>query len=99
MKIQPLSEQLNPSQDTADLMSGQPLPDDLVQELMADDMLPEYDFDYSKALPNRFAAQLAQTRTVELDPDVAAIFTNQEMVNTVLRALIHTMPHTSRAEI
>ncbi len=41
----------------------QPLTDDLVEELMADDMLPEYDFDYSKARPNRFAAQLTEIRT------------------------------------
>jgi len=61
-------------------------------ELMADDMLPEYRFDYSKARPNRFAARLNQTRTVELEADVAAVFTSQEAVNAVLRALIQTMP-------
>jgi hypothetical protein len=68
------------------------LPEDLVDELMADDMLPEYDIDYSKARPNRFADRLAQTRTVELEPDVAAVFTTQDSVNAVLRALIQTMP-------
>lgn len=82
MKITTISEL---SQDT-------PLPDALVEELMADEMLPEYDIDYSKARPNRFAARLAQTRTVELESDVAAVFTNQEAVNAVLRALIQTMP-------
>lgn len=71
-----------------------PLPDALVEELMADDMLPEYDIDYSQARPNRFAAQMAHTRTIELEADVAAVFTTQEAVNAVLRALIQTMPQT-----
>jgi hypothetical protein len=57
------------------------------------DMLPEYRFDYSKARPNRFAARLQRgSRVVVLDPDVAAVFSTPESVNTVLRALIETMP-------
>ena len=57
------------------------------------DLLPEYRFDYGKARPNRFAAQLkGRRRTVVLDPDVAAIFSTPESVNAVLRALIETMP-------
>ena len=57
------------------------------------DMLPEYRFDYSKARPNRFAGQLKRgSRAVILDPDVAAVFSTPESVNTVLRALIETMP-------
>ena len=31
------------------------LTDEQVEELMADDIPPEYDVDYSKAKPNRFA--------------------------------------------
>jgi len=59
------------------------------------DMLPEYRFDYSKARPNRFAAQLEPGfRAVVLDPDVAAVFSTPESVNAVLRALIETMPQT-----
>ena len=59
------------------------------------DMLPEYRFDYSKAKPNRFAAQIQRgSRAVVLDPDVAAVFSTQESVNAVLRALIETMPKT-----
>lgn len=30
-----------------------------------DDMLPEYDFDYRKAHPNRFAAQIEEGRRIE----------------------------------
>lgn len=60
------------------------------------DMLPEYHFDYNKARPNRFAAQLQRgSRAVVLDPDVAAVFSTPESVNAVLRALIETMPRTS----
>ncbi|HJT77752.1 MAG TPA: hypothetical protein VJ739_11170 [Gemmataceae bacterium] len=59
-------------------------------------MLPEYRFDYSKARPNRFAAQFKRgSRAVVLDPDVAAVFSTPESVNAVLRALIETMPQTS----
>lgn len=59
------------------------LPQALAEELMADDMLPEYEIDYSKAQPNRFAARMAQTRTIELESDIAAVFTTQDAVNTV----------------
>ena len=67
-------------------------------DTVSDELLPEYRFDYSKARPNRFAARLNQTRTVELEADVAAVFTSQEAVNAVLRALIQTMPQTARPE-
>ena len=59
------------------------------------DMLPEYRFDYSKARPNRFAAPCPPGgRLVVLDPDIAHVFTTAEAVNSVLRALIATMPPT-----
>jgi uncharacterized protein (DUF4415 family) len=58
-----------------------------------DDMLSEYKFDYSKARPNRFANRVKKEDiTVTLDPDVAEVFTTSESVNTILRALIKTMP-------
>lgn len=61
-----------------------------------EDMLPEYDFDYRKARPNRFAAQLEEgRRIVILDPDIAQVFTTSESVNVVLRALITAMPKTA----
>ena len=53
----------------------------------------EYRFDYGKARANRFAGQSAGERlVVVLDPDIAQVFTTPESVNTVLRALIETMP-------
>ncbi len=68
----------------------QPLPDELVEELMADDMLPEYNFDYTKARSNRFASRLAQVRMVTLAPDVAAAFPTDQAVNDALRKLLET---------
>ncbi len=59
-----------------------------------DDMLPEYDFDYSKAKPNRFAGRIERSQVViALDPDVAKIFSDSASVNNVLRALITTIPN------
>ncbi len=58
-----------------------------------DELRPEYDFDYSKSRPNRFAASCPRGgRLVVLDTDVAQVFTTAEGVNSVLRALIKTMP-------
>jgi len=59
----------------------------------ADELRPEYDFDYSKARPNRFAGQVDKSQVVVmLDPDISEVFTTSESVNAVLRALIKTMP-------
>ena len=56
-------------------------------------MRDEYQFDYSKAEPNRFASQIGQDQLmIVLDPDVAAVFKTTESVNQVLRALITSMP-------
>jgi hypothetical protein len=49
-----------------------------------DDLLPEYNFDYRKARPNRFA----QPMTVVLDPDLAEVFSSSESVNQALRELL-----------
>jgi len=66
--------------------SGKPVDD-------ADDLLPEYHFDYRKAKPNRFAPQIEDgSLIVVLEPDIAQVFTTPESVKKVLRALIETMP-------
>ena len=63
------------------------------KEILSDDMLPEYDFDYSKARPNRFAERVYKDHLVIiLDPDISKVFKTTESVNAVLRALISTMP-------
>ena len=57
-----------------------------------EDLLPEYNFDYSKARPNRFAASSDRTITVKLEPDVARVFQTSNEVNRVLRAIISVIP-------
>jgi hypothetical protein len=59
-----------------------------------DDLLPEYQFDYHKAKPNRFAALSGKQKltVVVLDEDVAQVFATSESVNKVLRAFIEAMP-------
>lgn len=58
-----------------------------------DEFRTEYEFDYRKAKPNRFADQLEEERlVVVLDPDVSKVFRTPDSVNAVLRALIETMP-------
>ena len=63
----------------------------------SEDMLPEYNFNYSKSRPNRFAGRISKDRVVVLlDPEVSEVFTTPESVNTVLRALITAMPEGSK---
>jgi hypothetical protein len=61
-----------------------------------DDLRTEYRYDYKKARPNRFAERVSgENVMVVLDPDVAEVFSSSEDVNTVLRALIQSMPKVS----
>ena len=48
----------------------------------------EYELDYSKSKPNRFAAKLKGTTVVVLQPDVAEVFQSAEAVNELLRSAI-----------
>jgi len=60
---------------------------------VSEDVPSEYDFDYKKAKPNRFAKQMAAgTIAVVLDPDVAAVFKSSEAVNNLLRSVIAALP-------
>jgi len=61
------------------------------------DLLPEYNFDYRKARPNRFVSEYDESLImITLDSDVAQVFKTSESVNTVLRALIASMPATAQ---
>ncbi len=63
----------------------------------SEDMLSEYNFDYNKAKPNRFAGRISKERLVVLlDPEVSQVFTTPESVNTVLRALVTALPESRR---
>ncbi|MBD1933551.1 MULTISPECIES: hypothetical protein [Cyanophyceae] len=65
-----------------------------------DELLPEYQFDYKKAKPNRFASPSGKPKltVVVLDEDVAQVFSTADSVNKVLRALIEAMPQASSSE-
>ncbi len=57
------------------------------------EMLPEYRFDYSKARPNRFAAEIAEgSLVVVLEPEIARVFGTEETVKAILRAIAQAMP-------
>lgn len=70
---------------------------DKSENMEADELNQYYNFDYSKAKPNRFAARLAkESLMVVLDPDIAAIFPTSEAVNEALRVLAtaaQNLPH------
>ncbi len=75
------------------------VPSEIPESVAADDLLPEYDFDYRKARPNRFVPQAAERgRTVVLEPEIAQVFKTSDSVNSVLRALIRTMPDVAHSE-
>lgn len=56
------------------------------------DMLPEYNFDYSKAKINRFAIKQAPI-TITLDADIAEVFKDSKAVNRALRAILLALPN------
>jgi hypothetical protein len=52
-------------------------------------MRDEYEFDYSKAKPNRFAARMERpVVAVVLDADVATFFDSSAKVNAQLRSIM-----------
>ena len=59
---------------------------EVFSELPEDELLPEYEFDYSKVKSNRFAARCteANLKVVVLDVDVAQVFSTPEAVNHAL---------------
>lgn len=64
-----------------------------------DDLLPEYDLDFSKSKPNRFAEKYNRmVRRVGLAPDIADEFPTEESVNDALREYIR-MTRTPNVDI
>jgi hypothetical protein len=52
-------------------------------------MRDEYEFDYSRAKPNRFAARMDRpVVAVVLEPDVASVFNSAAKVNARLRSIL-----------
>ena len=61
---------------------------------LEDDLRPEYGAEvFENGVRGKYYARFMEgAKLVRLDPDVSAVFTNAEQVNSVLRALIATMP-------
>ncbi|MDJ0842684.1 hypothetical protein [Crocosphaera sp.] len=67
--------------------------DSTINNNLDEKLLPEYNFDYSKARPNRFVNEVEEkTITITLDSDVAEVFTTSEQVNQALRAILSAIP-------
>ncbi|HED37945.1 MAG TPA: hypothetical protein ENI76_06855 [Ignavibacteria bacterium] len=59
-------------------------------------MKNEYNLDYSKAKPNRFAGIVREKVILyPIDEDVAKVFKNPAEANNALRAIINAMPKKS----
>ena len=63
-----------------------------------DDLRPEYDFDYSKAVRGKYFQRLSRegSNVVILDPDVATAFHDSSAVNQALRSLLKLAHSTER---
>jgi hypothetical protein len=70
----------------------------IIKNEMDDDLLPEYNFDFSKSKPNRFSQILKkQQNLVQLDVDVAKYYKTEEQVNNALRAIISAYPRARKS--
>ena len=65
---------------------------------IAEDLRPEYDFDYSKAVRGKYFKRLLEegANVVILEPDIAKAFTNSAAVNDALRSLLDLTRSTQR---
>jgi hypothetical protein len=64
-----------------------------------DEMRPEYDFDYSKAVRGKYYRRLLKqgTNVVVLEPDIAKAFRGSAAVNDALRSLLQVLESTDRS--
>lgn len=67
-------------------------------EKVSDELRPEYDFDYSKAIRGKYHKRLSEegANIVVLEPDVAKAFNTSTAVNEALRALLDLTRSTQR---
>jgi hypothetical protein len=65
---------------------------------IAEDLRPEYDFDYSKAVRGKYFKRLLEegANVVVLEPDIAKAFTSSAAVNDALRSLLDLTRSTQR---
>ena len=61
---------------------------------VADELRPEYNFDYSKAVTGNYYRRLLKegSNVVVLEPDVAKAFPNSAAVNDALRSMLKAKP-------
>jgi hypothetical protein len=58
-----------------------------------DGLRAEYQFDFRKSRPNRFASRMGKdVVAVVLEPDVAQVFDSSKTVNRLLRSVIEAVP-------
>lgn len=58
-----------------------------------DELRAEYEFDFQKSRPNRFASRMGKNAVaVVLEPDVAQVFDSAKSVNRLLRSVIEAVP-------
>ena len=64
----------------------------------SDDMRPEYDFDYTKAVRGKYYRRILKegSNVVILEPDVANAFRDSASVNAALRSLLEVSEATRR---
>jgi hypothetical protein len=64
-------------------------------DVVDDELLPEYEIDYSKVKRNPY---FKKNRTfVEIDEEVAKVFLTSENVNKVLKAIAKSLPKSTAA--
>jgi hypothetical protein len=65
---------------------------------MSDELRPEYNFDYSKAVRGKYYKRILDegTNVVMLEPDVAKAFADSAAVNDALRSLLDLTRTTQR---
>jgi len=63
-----------------------------------DDLRPEYNFDYSKAVRGKYYRRLLEegSNVIVLDPDIAKVFHDSSAVNEALRSLLELSRSTQR---
>jgi hypothetical protein len=68
------------------------------QEMNHDELRPEYDFDYSKAIRGKYYKRLLKegANVVVLEPDIAKAFGDSFAVNEALRSLLDLTRSTQR---
>ena len=65
---------------------------------IAEDLRPEYNFDYSEAVRGKYFKRLLEegANVVSLEPDLAKVFGNSAAVNDALRSLLDLTRSTQR---